>query len=77
MKDFALYILKKIVDKPDELSIDEVVDEENSYTLTIKVSKDDMGKIIGKGGRNIQAIRDVIKILALKQDKHVNIVLAE
>lgn len=77
MKDLALYILSHIVTNPDDVSVEETETEDGNVTLTIQVNKEDMGRVIGKEGKVIRAIRDVIKVLALKQNKHVDVILAE
>lgn len=77
MKDFALYLLSQIVDNPEAIQVDEQETAEGAVTLTITVAKEDMGRVIGKEGKIIRSIRDLIKILAVKQNKHVDVVLAE
>lgn len=76
MKDTLLYILGQIVDNPQALSVDETTDQ-NGIILTIHADPGDLGKIIGKGGRIIRAIRDLIKIIATKENRYVNVVIAE
>jgi len=76
MKKALAYILSSIVDNPDKVKINE--EEENGMTnLTIKVDSGDMGKVIGKNGKVIRAIRNVMKVKAIKQNKRINIELAE
>ena len=76
MKDVLLNIVTAIVDNADGIEIKE--DEiEGVTTFTITVAPEDMGKIIGKGGKVIRAIRNVMKIPAIKQDKRIYITLAE
>ena len=76
MKKALSYILSSIVSNPEKVDIDE--GEENGITnLIIKVDKDDMGKVIGKNGKVIRAIRNVMKIPAIKEGKRINISLAE
>ena len=59
MKDLIGYIAKALVDQPEEVSITEI--EGNSTTvLELRVAKSDMGKIIGKQGRNAQALRTIL-----------------
>lgn len=77
MKDIALYLLKNLVDNTEEVGVDEVDNGQGQIQLTIKVAQEDMGKIIGKNGRVIRSIRDIIKILALKKGVHVDVILAE
>jgi predicted RNA-binding protein YlqC (UPF0109 family) len=64
------------VDHPDDVSVDEDVSEDKT-TLTIHVNSEDMGKVIGKSGRIIRAIRDLIKLMAAKQGLYVDVVVAE
>lgn len=77
MKDLLDYILRSIVDNPDDISIDEDQGSDGYITLTIHAHTDDIGKIIGKSGKTIHAIRDVVKILATKQNEYVDIRIAE
>lgn len=76
MKDILLAIVKALVDNPDDVAVEET-DDNGFVTLTITVHKDDMGKIIGKEGKVVRAIRNVMKIPAMKQGKKVNISIAE
>lgn len=76
MKKALTYVINSIVDEQDKIEISE---EENEGILTfkIKVANDDMGKIIGKNGKIIRSIRNVLKIPAIKQNKKINILLEE
>jgi len=76
MKDTLNYILTSIVDKPEEV---EVTEEENQgiVNFTIKVAEEDMGKVIGKEGKVIKAIRNVMRIPGVLQSKKIYITLAE
>lgn len=76
MKDALHYIVTSIVDNEDAVQITE--DEQYGIiTFTVSVAKEDMGKIIGKEGKVIKAIKNVLKIPAIKQGKRINITLAE
>ncbi|HCM37277.1 MAG: hypothetical protein UV61_C0012G0014 [Candidatus Gottesmanbacteria bacterium GW2011_GWB1_43_11] len=77
MKDLALFLLHSLVDDEAAVEITETESDLGGVTLTIKVAKEDMGRVIGRDGKVIRSIRDVIKILALKLNKHVDVVLAE
>lgn len=70
MKELLETIAKALVDYPDEVSVNEV-EGENSMILELKVSKEDMGKVIGKQGRIAKAIRVLIKAAAVKENKRV------
>lgn len=76
MKKALEYIISQIVENPDKVEINE--EEQNGLVnFTIKVDPSDMGKIIGKNGKVIRAIRNVIKISAIKQNKKINVSLLE
>lgn len=76
MKDTLYYIVSSIADNKDGVKIKE--DEENGViTFTVSVAKEDMGKIIGKGGKVIKAIRNVMKIPAIKTNRKIFITLSE
>lgn len=76
MKKTLDFLIASIVDKPEKISIEE--QEQNGIVnFTITVDKDDMGKVIGKNGRVIKAIRNVMKIPAIKNGKKIYINLSE
>lgn len=77
MKDLLLYILNSLVDNPSDITIDETTDDSGLVTLTATVATTDMGKVIGKGGKVINAIRQVVRIRAIKEGKRVNVVLTD
>ncbi|MDO8515411.1 MAG: KH domain-containing protein [bacterium] len=77
MREFCEYLVKMIVDLPDMVDVSETEDEYGTVVLTITVDPTDMGKVIGKEGKIIKAIRDLVKILAVKEQKRVNVILAE
>lgn len=70
MKELLEQIAKSLVDNPDDVSVNEV-EGEQSLILELRVSEDDMGKVIGKQGRIAKAIRVVMKAAAIKDNKRV------
>ena len=68
MKDLITEIVKALVDLPDEVSVNEI---EGAHTtvLEVRVAKTDMGKVIGKQGRNAQAIRTILSAASGKDRK--------
>ena len=74
MKKLLKYIITAIVDHPEDVKIEE---EETEEQLLIKISvhPEDAGKVIGKGGKIIKAIRRLAYILAIKRKKRFNIEL--
>ena len=76
MQDILSYSVTSIVEKTDKVEITEV-QENGILNLNIKVDPSEMGKIIGKNGKVIKAIRNVMKIPAMKDDKRIYITLSE
>jgi predicted RNA-binding protein YlqC (UPF0109 family) len=72
MKALVEYIVKELVDKPDEVKINETQGE-SIVILEISVAPEDVGKVIGKEGRIANAIRTVVKAAASKQGKKVTV----
>lgn len=77
MIDFIKFIVSTIVDQPDSLTIDETIDDTDTHIITLTVDPDDMGKVIGKGGKIISAIRELVKVKAIKQGKRVRLILED
>jgi predicted RNA-binding protein YlqC (UPF0109 family) len=68
-KDLVEYIVKSLVDDPASVEVT-VVEEEKSTILELRTAADDIGKVIGKHGRIIKAIRTVLQAAASKTGKH-------
>jgi uncharacterized protein len=69
-KDLVEYMVKSLVDNPEMVEIREV-EGEKSTILELKVTKEDIGKVIGKHGRIARAIRTIINASATKSGKRV------
>ena len=69
MKDLLEYLARELVDEPDEVRVEEVEDD-RGVLLSLRVAKDDMGKVIGRGGRTARAIRAVMKAAAVRKGIH-------
>lgn len=72
MKEFAEYVMRNLVDSPEELSITEVSGD-SVLILEVRLAKKDIGKIIGKQGKTIDAIRTLLHSIASKN--HLRVVL--
>jgi predicted RNA-binding protein YlqC (UPF0109 family) len=68
MKDLISDIVKALVDQPEQVSINEV-EGGHTVVLELSVAKSDMGKVIGKQGRNAQAIRTILSAASGKVRK--------
>lgn len=70
MKEFLNFLLTNIVDQPEAVTIKEKEDE-NGLILLVNVAEDDRGKVIGKEGKVIFALRNLLNIKAQKENKRV------
>lgn len=66
MKDFVEYIVKKLVDHPDEVRVSQI-DSEKTVIMELQVKEGDLGKVIGKKGRTAKALRTLLTAAAAKQ----------
>lgn len=72
MKEIVETIILNLVDNKEAVEIKEITDEK-STVFEVKVAETDMGKVIGKQGRLAKSIRTVVKAVAMKEHKKVNI----
>lgn len=79
MKELLEYIVKSIVNNPNEVVVTEKesVDFPGLMILNIDVSEQDKGVVIGRKGRTINAIRDLLTISAIRNDKRVKVLVEE
>jgi predicted RNA-binding protein YlqC (UPF0109 family) len=66
MKEFIEFIVKQMVDKPDKVIVEETSPNEKTIELKVRVDRSDIGKIIGKQGRNVQAMRTLLTAVGAK-----------
>ncbi len=76
MRELVEFIVKQIVDKPEEVKVQEIK-AEKVILLEISVAKEDMGKVIGKGGRVANALRTIVGAAAAKLRKRVMVEILE
>jgi uncharacterized protein len=69
-KDLVEYIAKSLVDDPDGVEV-HLIEGEKSTILELRVSQDDIGKVIGKHGRIAKAVRTILSASATKSGKRV------
>ncbi|MCL2484140.1 MAG: KH domain-containing protein [Firmicutes bacterium] len=69
-KEFVEFLVKELVSNKDAVVVS-FVEEENAYVIDTKVHADDLGRIIGKQGKNANAIRTVVKSFAGRGKKHL------
>jgi len=72
MKDLVEYITKSLVDNPESVHVNEI-ESSSAVILELQVADSDMGRVIGKGGRVVNAIRTVVQVAADKEGKRVTL----
>ena len=75
-QEFLEYLVKSIVDHPDDVKIDRKVDE-MGVLLDLKVNQEDMGMLIGRLGSTAKAIRTLLRIIGARHNARVNLKIEE
>lgn len=77
MNEILTQIVRSLVDHPEDVRIQEETDPEGMIVLALSVHQEDMGRVIGKEGKIIQAIRTLLRVAAVNQGKRVRVDLLE
>ncbi|MBU1102906.1 KH domain-containing protein [Patescibacteria group bacterium] len=75
-QEFVEFVIKSIVDHPDDVKTDRSVDE-MGVLLTLKVNPEDMGQVIGRQGGTARAIRTLLRVIGAKHNARVNFKIEE
>lgn len=70
MRDLVEYLVRSLVDDPDAVEVEEF-DEDGDLVLEVTVAEDDLGRVIGRGGRIANAIRTVARAVGARDDRRV------
>lgn len=71
MENLLGYLARALVDERDEVRVEAFEEEDGTIVLELRVAEDDMGKVIGKGGRTVNALRAVVRASAVKSGQRV------
>ena len=71
VEDLLEYLVRSLVDEPDEVSVERVEEDDGTVVLELRVAEDDAGKVIGRGGRTVAALRTVMKAVAVRHECRV------
>ncbi len=69
MKELLEYMVKELVDNPDDVQITEEEEDEKTIIFKLQVAEEDLGKVIGKKGRTANALRVVMRAASAKRGK--------
>lgn len=76
MKDLIEYIAKSLVDDPSSVSVTEI-EGASAVILELRVATEDMGRVIGRGGKVANAMRTLLRVIAAKQGKRATLEIVE
>ena len=71
MKELLEYLARGLVERPEDVRVNELHEDDGSVVLELSVGDDDYGNVIGRGGRTAAALRTVIKSAAVKDKRRV------
>ncbi|MCG9478813.1 MAG: KH domain-containing protein [Actinomycetia bacterium] len=69
VKELLEYMVKELVDNPEEVQITEEEEDEKTIIFKLQVAEDDLGKVIGKKGRTANALRVIMRAASAKRGK--------
>lgn len=76
LKELVAYVAKSLVDNPDQVNV-RALEGDQTIVLELCVAKDDIGKIIGRQGRTVRALRTVVNAASARLSKRVSLELQE
>jgi predicted RNA-binding protein YlqC (UPF0109 family) len=71
VKDLVEYLARSLVDHPDEVSVDSFEEDDGTLVFELHLNEDDVGKVIGRSGRTINALRSVIRAASVREGTRV------
>ncbi|HSW56540.1 MAG TPA: KH domain-containing protein [Ignavibacteriaceae bacterium] len=77
MKKFIELVIKELVDNPEKVKVEEIAKDKNSIEFTVEVAADDIGKVIGKKGKNINALRTLLTAVGAKEHHRTTLQVIE
>jgi len=75
-KEFLAYVIKALVDNPNDVKVERKVDE-MGVLLTLDLNPADMGYVIGRKGQNARAVRTLLRLVGARNNAHVNLKINE
>lgn len=75
-QEFVEYVVKSIVDHPDDVKVDRIIDE-MGVLLTLTVNPEDMGQVIGRQGATAKSVRTLLRVIGAKNNARVNLKINE
>ncbi len=74
--DFVRYVLDQVCKEKDQINV-EVVSDDRGVMIKVQVASDDMGRLIGKRGQNISAVRTLVRVMGAKEGEKISVKVVE
>jgi uncharacterized protein len=71
VEELLVYLARSLVDAPDQVSVESFEEDDGTLVLELHVAEDDTGKVIGRGGRTVAALRTVIRACSARHERRV------
>jgi len=71
VKDLIEFLARALVDAPDQVSVESYEDDDGTVVYEVRVAEDDVGKVIGRSGRTVNALRAVVRAAAMRDGRRV------
>jgi uncharacterized protein len=71
VKDLIEFLARALVDNPDDVSVESFEEDDGTVVYEVRVGEDDVGKVIGRSGRTVNAIRAVVRAAAVREGRRV------
>jgi predicted RNA-binding protein YlqC (UPF0109 family) len=71
VEDLLEFLVRSLVDEPDDVKVEGFDEDDGTIVLEVHVAEDDVGKIIGRGGRTVSSLRTVMRAVGSRQDERV------
>ena len=71
MKDLIEFLARALVDHPDDVSVESFEEDDGTIVYEVRVAEDDVGKVIGRSGRTVNAVRAVVRAAAMREGRRV------
>ena len=71
MQELLEYLARSLVDKPDEVSVESFEEQDGTVVLELHVAQDEAGRVIGRGGRTVAALRTIMKAASVRHGRRV------
>ena len=77
MEELLAYLARSLVDDPSAVNVESFEEDDGTVVLELHVAPDDAGKVIGRGGRTVAALRTVMKAAAVREERRVLVVVVD